>query len=333
MGGSIQGTSLSLDGSVSTFAGTVGSAGYSDGIGTEAKFDSPQHVTTDGSNLYVADWANHTIRKVVIGTGVVTTLAGAAGISGSVDGIGVTARLNFPWGITTDGINLYVTEYGSNLIRKILIATGSVTTLSPILQSGAAAYFYHPAGITTDGNNLYIAEYDNHTITKIKLATGIVTTIAGVVGTTGSNDGIGSTALFYNPLGITTDGENLYVTDYNNHTIRKIIIETGAVSTIAGVTGSFGAIDGHGTSDTFKYPCGITTDGRSIYVADYGNNIIRKIVIATGAVNTIAGTAGIGSHIDGPRAVARFSLPSGIITDGTNIYVTEVIKHNIRKVL
>jgi len=117
MGGSIQGTELSLSTAVTTLAGT-GSSGSANGTGTSASFDNPIGITTDGTNLYVADILNHLIRKIVISTGVVTTVAGT-GSSGSANGTGTSASFYYPNGITTDGTNLYVADYVNNLIRKI----------------------------------------------------------------------------------------------------------------------------------------------------------------------------------------------------------------------
>ena len=151
---------------VSTIAGSVGNKGSLNGTGTEANFDNPYFITSDGSNLYVADHNNHTIRKIVISSGVVTTLAGTSGVSGSNDGIGSAAKFNKPTGITTDGINLYVSEW------------------------------------------------NNHTIRKINISSGLVTTFAGTVGVSGTSNGTGTEAKFKNPLGLTTDGMNLFVADY-----------------------------------------------------------------------------------------------------------------------
>ena len=106
MGGSRQGVELSLSTAVTTVAGT-GSSGSANGTGTSASFNTPTEVTTDGTNLYVADFSNHLIRKIVISTGVVTTVAGT-GSSGSANGTGTSASFNGPVGITTDGTNLYV---------------------------------------------------------------------------------------------------------------------------------------------------------------------------------------------------------------------------------
>jgi len=118
MGGSIQGTELSLSTAVTTLAGTGSTGSTDNSTGTSASFYYPQGITTDGTNLYVADTDNHLIRKIVISTGAVTTVAGT-GSSGSANGTGTSASFNLPRGITTDGTNLYVAEYGNHLIRKI----------------------------------------------------------------------------------------------------------------------------------------------------------------------------------------------------------------------
>ena len=105
---------------VTTLAGAAGVSGTADGIGSAARFYLVRGIDTDGTNLYVTEGYNHTIRKIVIGTGEVTTLAGAAGIPGTADGTGSAARFNFPWGVTTDGTNLYVTDTENFTIRKII---------------------------------------------------------------------------------------------------------------------------------------------------------------------------------------------------------------------
>ena len=104
-----------------------------------------------------------------------------------------------------------------------------------------------------------------------------VTTIAGTAGTHGTTDATGAAVRFYLPTGITTDGTNLYVTDGSNHTIRKIVIATGVVTTLACTPGDAGSADGTGTAASFYNPSGITTDGTNLYVADTYNNTIRKI--------------------------------------------------------
>jgi len=324
---------------VTTIAGTAGARGSADGTAALARFSFPFGITTDGTNLYVADTYNNTIRKIVISTGAVTTIAGTAGTTGSADATGAAATFLSPTGITTDGANLYVTDYGNSTIRKIVISTGAVTTIAGTAGStgsadgtGAAATFNAPAGITMDGTNLYVADYGNRTIRKIVISTGAVTTIAGTAGALGSADGTGAAATFSNPFGITTDGTNLYVADSSYSTIRKIVISTGAVTTIAGTAGTTGSADGTGAAATFFYPLGITTDGTNLYVADTDNHTIRKIVISTGAVTTIAGTAGATGSADATGAAATFFYPAGITTDRTNLYVADTNNSTIRKI-
>ena len=120
MGGAIQGTPLPLAGGVNTLAGAAASNGSTDGTGAAARFNYPYGIATDGTNLFVADSNNQTIRKVVIATGVVTTIAGTAGSSGSTDNTGAAARFYYPYGIATDGTNLFVADTNNRTIRKVV---------------------------------------------------------------------------------------------------------------------------------------------------------------------------------------------------------------------
>lgn len=335
LGGAIQGNSLTLSTAVSTLAGS-GVQGTVDGTGTAALFYGPRGITTDGSNLYVTDRFNHKIRKIVIANGVVTTLAGS-GTVGTVDGTGTVASFSAPSGLTTDGTNLYVADSGNHRIRKIVIATGVVTTLAgsgtagDVDATGVLASFNSPQDITTDGNNLYMTQWGNssYKIRKIEIATGVVTTLAGS-GIGGAVDGTGTAASFSGPAGITTDGSNLYVADTINNKIRKIVIATGVVTTLAG-SGSTGATDGTGTSASFFYPQGITTDGNNLYLADTALGRIRKIVISTGVVTTLAGSGGA-CCIDATGNAASFGNPQSITTDGTKLYVSDNGGNKIRKI-
>jgi sugar lactone lactonase YvrE len=312
MGGSIQGTELDLSTAVTTLAGS-----------TSGTFNSPRAITTDGTNLYVADSNNNRIRKIVISTGAVTTLASIAGN---------------PQGITTDGTNLYVTTYLGDIIKKIVISTEVVTTLAGSTggyldhNTGTSAKFGGPIGITTDGTNLYVAEYGNHKIRKIVISTGVVTTLAGSSSSGSTDHNTGTLASFYKPYGITTDGTNLYVADSHNHRIRKIVIDNGTVTTLAG-TGSVCSsnCDGTGILASFKYPRGITTDGTNLYVSNTNNHRIRKIVIDNGTVTTLAGST-VGYADNATGTLASFDDPRGITTDGTNLYVADSNNNRIRKI-
>jgi sugar lactone lactonase YvrE len=269
-------------GEVSTLAGTAGFSGSADGMGATARFSYPNGITTDGTSLYVADSGNSTIRKVVITTGEVSTLAGVPTNWAQTDGAGTTAGFDNPQDITTDGTNLFVTDYGT--IRKIVIATGAVTTLAGTPGkhgwadgTGTTATFGYQMGLTTDGTNLFIADAGNHLLRKVVIATGDVSTLAGTPGYWGAQDGTGSEAGFSLPRGITTDGTHLFVTDTSNRHIRKVVIATGKVTTVAGAAGMAGWTDGTGTTARFDTPLGITTDGVSLYVTDSRNGTIRRI--------------------------------------------------------
>lgn len=336
MGGARQGAALSLGAAVTTIAGRAGTSGFNDGTGAAARFYYPQGLATDGANLYVADYANHVIRRIVIGTGAVTTLAGTPGAPGNVDGTGSAARFRFPAGLTTDGTSLYVVDRGNHSIRKIALATGAVTTVAGTTLAGsadgvgAAARFNFPTGITTDGASLYVADTNNHSIRKIALANGEVTTLAGAT-FPGSHDGVGSAARFNFPLDLTTDGTHLYVADTDNHTIRKLMIRTGEVTTLAGSGGSPGSADGVGAAARFAFPSALTTDGTNLYVADSNNYTVRKVVIGTQGVTTLAGTPGASGFSDGTGATARFNpYPSGLTTDGQRLFVNDSANHTVR---
>jgi sugar lactone lactonase YvrE len=304
-----------------------------DGTGTAAWFFNPTAITTNGTHLYVADTSNNKIRKIEIATGVVTSFAGS-GTAGALDGTGTAATFWQPGGIATDGTNLYVTENGNNRVRKIVIATGVVSTLAgstigTLDGTGTAAQFSRPIGITTDGTNLYVVDSSSFKIRKIVIDTGVVTTFAGS-GSAGAVDAVGTAATFTYPAGITTDGTNLYVADSLSNRIRKIVISTRAVTTLAGSATS-GSDDGAGSAAKFFKPAGVATDGTNVYVGDTGNHKIRKIVIATGEVSTIAGTGSIGAA-DGTGSAASFYNPNGMTTDGKTLYVVDSTNTKIRKI-
>jgi hypothetical protein len=184
----------------------------------------------------------------------------------------------------------------------MVLATGMVTVLAGNVSmsgsadgTGTAALFQFPRAVAADGaGNVYIADENNDTIRKIVLATGVVTTVAGTAGTTGSTDGTGAAASFNYPNGLATDGAgNLYVTDYSNNTIRKLVLQSGVVTTLAGTAGTTGGNDGTGASARFNGPCGLSLDDAgNLYVADFGNDTLRKVVLQSASVTTLIGVAG-----------------------------------------
>ena len=331
---------ITTAGVVSTFAGSPGVQGSADGSGRAALFNVPIGVAVDSTgNVLVADNFNSTIRKITP-AGVVTTLAGTAGVVGSADGTGATASFNFPTGVAADSAgNVYVADSRNHTIRKIS-AGGVVTTVAGSPGSagtsdgtGSAARFNAPWEVAVDGaSNVYVADSSNDTIRKISPA-GAVTTLAGSPGVRGSTDGVGSAALFDTPTGIAVDGAgNVYVGDGFNRIVRKVTA-AGVVTTIAGAPGVNGSADGTGSAASLSSPVGVASDVAGVvYVADRENFAIRRIT-TSGVVTTIAGAAGIKGSVDGAGSAASFNRPYGIAVDAAgNFYVSDANNFTIRKV-
>jgi len=330
---------ITPDGIVSTLAGMAGVSGSTNGTGNTARFYGPEGVAVDNAgNVYVAEYYNQTIRKIT-SAGVVSTIAGSTGILGSADGAGSTAQFNYPTSVAVDGAgNLYVADCYNFLVRKITPA-GVVTTLAGLSGNGSAdgtgpgAQFLEPYYVAVDSSgNAYVTEYGNSTVRKIT-RDGVVSTLAGLAGSRGYTDGKGNTARFGRPEGVAVDGAgNVYVADYSYGNIRKIAPD-GAVSTLAGLAGSYGSTDGLGSAAQFSAPRGMALDSAgNLYVADSGNNTIRKITPA-GLVTTLAGTAGNSGNVDGTSSAAMFNSPKGVAVDSAgNVYVADSGNNTIRKI-
>jgi sugar lactone lactonase YvrE len=271
---------ISKDGVVTTVAGN-GLAGSADGKGDSASFFYPEAVAVDrNGNLYVADTHNSLIRKISP-EGIVTTLAGKR-IYNTIPGVDTVVRFDNPSGIAVDSSGyVYVADCGNDLIRKIS-PDGKVQNFAGNGKKGAKdssclnASFYLPGGIALDSfGNIYVADTYNNMIRKIS-SSGLVTTIAGRT-SAGAANGKRSTTSFLHPAGLTVGpGGYIYVADVGNNKIRMISPE-GLVTNFAG-SGSRGATNGRDTIASFFRPYGVAADkSGNIYVADYLNNVIRKI--------------------------------------------------------
>jgi hypothetical protein len=330
-------------GQVTTLVGMAGARGSTDGTGAAARFDELTGLAYTGTGtLLVADSANSTIRRVEVSTAQVTTLAGMASASGSTDGTGAAARFSFPPELAHDGAGtLFVADAGNNTIRQVEVSTGQVITLAGMAGArgstdgtGAAARFDFPYGLAYDGAGaLFVADSINHTIRRVEVSTGQVTTLAGMAGTSGSTDGTGVTARFDEPGGLAYDGAGiLFVADRESHTIRRVEVSTGQVTTLAGMAGALGSTDGIGAAARFSLPGGLAYDGEgALFVGDSGNYTIRRVEVSTGQVTTLAGMAGAFGSTDGTGATARFDFPAGLSYDGTgNLFVTDSGSPGIR---
>ena len=273
-------TPIGTNWAVSTIAGLAGSIGNADGTNGQARFSNPSGVAVDTNGIvYVADWQNHTIRKLTpTGTNwIVTTIAGRAGFQGELDGTNGNARFNMPQGPAVDAAGrVYVADFGGNRVRMITPSGTNwvVRTIASLNQ---------PSGVAVDSaNNLFVTEQAAHVIRKISPigASWVITTIAGMAGVPGSADGTNGAAQFNYPGGLAADTVgNVFVADFNNDTIRKVapVGSNWVVTTIGGVAGRAGSSDGSGSAARFSGPNGIAVDALgNLFVADFHNNTMRR---------------------------------------------------------
>jgi kumamolisin len=322
-----------------TLAGWPGAAGSMDGTGWAARFSFPGGIKVDSAGaIYVADSSNYTVRQITQ-AGAVTTLAGTPGKEGSTNGSSNVALFGGIGGVAPDALgNVYVADSQNYTIRMIS-ASGNVSTLAGLAGSsrhvdgaGSTARFSDPQNLAVDftTGNIYVADGAGNTIRMVTPA-GVVSTLAGS-GVAGSTNGIGSGALFRDPTGIAVDASgNVYVADTGNDIIREIT-PTGTVTTLAGTAGRSGSTDG--TNGRFDGPAGVAVDASgNVYVADTGNSTIREIA-PSGAVVTIAGSAGIDENIDGLPLNARFWAPSDIAVDSSGtLFIADSDNMTIRRLI
>ncbi len=276
---------------------------------------------------------------------MINTIAGdgTAAYSGDL-GPATAAEINTPYGVAADAAgNVYFTDYGNNRIRKIdtggIIKTIAGTGVGGFSGDGGAATaakINAPRGIAVDAaGNVYFSDYGNNRIRKINTS-GVITTIAGngLAGFSGDGGPAASASLNF-PWGVAVDGTgNIYIADQSNCRVRKIN-SSGTISTIAGTGSCFiGGDGGPAVSALVQYPLGVACDGSgNVYIADYGNNRIRKIN-SSGIISTIAGSPTYGFAGDGgPSTASKLYYPEGIAADAAgNVYICDVNNNRIRMI-
>jgi len=227
----------SSSGTINVVAGN-GSAGFSGNGDTaiDAELNNPVSVAVDSSgNFYIADSENNIVRKVIASSGTISTVAGSVllGYSGD-NGPATSAKLNYPSGVAVDSSgNVYIADFGNNVIRKVTASSGVITTLAGNGTQGysgdkglaTSAMLSTPSGVAVDSSgNLFIADLGNNVIREVAASSGIITTVAGsgMAGYSG-DDGPAINATLDDPYGVAIDPSgNLYIADAANNVVREV---------------------------------------------------------------------------------------------------------------
>ena len=339
-----------VPGTINTVAGNTAWIYSGDGgQGTQSSIFLPFGFAVDAAgDLFIADSSNNRIRRVDGVTGIITTVAGDGLIGSSGNGGSATAAtLSNPSSVALDPAgNLYIADSGNNLVRRLDAFTGVITAVAGNVSlhgySGdngpaTSAALNTPNGIALDASgNLYIADTGNNVIRKVNLASGIITTFAGTGAPNFSGDlGPATSASLYNPWSVTVGPSgSIYIADQNNNRIR-MVTSAGIISTIAG-TGipGFSGDGGVATEAQLNVPASVAIDiAGNIYIADSGNNRVRKISVQTGQIATIAGNGSQSFAGDGgPADQSGLYGPYTLALDGQgNLYIADVFHNRVRK--
>jgi DNA-binding beta-propeller fold protein YncE len=327
---------------LTTIAGRARYPGGADGVGAAVRFSfaadenaaglgSPAGLAWDGTKLYVGDTNNRAIRAIDLDMRTVETFAGMLGSPGNHDDVGTAARFGSPMGLSLDGAgSLYVSDANVRAIRVITLADRMVRTLVTTSTEAPFGIAYAPFD-----QRLYVTRSLIHIIDEVDPSGTATIAHIGNHGQVGSADN-GQSSGFDHPTGLTIDGTTLVVADTLNHTLRRIDPSDRTTHTIAGTAGSTGSIGGVGRAARFKVPLSVSADAMGqIFVADYGNSVIRRFDGASGAVTVEVGLlrpALLGSG-NGPSWDSWFDQPFGLAADSDgNLYVAESGHHRIRKI-
>jgi sugar lactone lactonase YvrE len=322
---------------LSVYAGTgvPGSTGDG-GLATAARLASPYGVALDSVNaLYLTDMSNCVVRRIDPATGIITKYAGTYTPGFSGDGSAATAAtLSFPTGVALDpSNNMYICDTGNSRIRRIDNATGIISTIAGDGMEryagdngpGYLASLSSPTGVTTDAaGNLYIADKNNNCIRFLNVTTGNITTVAGQPPRPGyeGNYTFASASLLSTPTQVSYDlpSGNLYIADDGNSRVRILDTNAAIIYDYAGNGSPVSYGDNIPVAQAvFGSINAVVTDANNdIYVADGAGNLIRKVTVATGIINTVVGTGRPSYSADGPGTTTAIHEPNGMVLDTYN---------------
>ena len=287
--------------------------------------------------------------QVQLSGGTISTYAGTgtAGYTGDL-GAATAARIAHPEGITVAANgDVYYADPDNNVIRKVTAATGIITTVAGSGGNGSSgdgglailAKFKNAEGVFVVANgDLYLADTGNHEIRKVTALTGIVTLVVGSTSPGYSGDGGAATAARLRlPAAIVVAANgDMYIADTGNDAVRKVTAATGIATTYAGTgTTGYTGDGGAATSARLSGPQGLVLAANGdLYIADTGNNVIRKVTAATGVITTFAGTGTAGFLGDGGVATsARLNAPESVsISASGELYIADAGNNRIRRV-
>lgn len=274
-----------------------GEAGFVDGSLTSARFDRPQGMALDPSGiLYVADSENHAIRAVDFTAEQVTTIAGTGrqAVRRVRSGPAKETDLSSPWDLACADGRLYIAMAGLHQIWALTLDTGTVEvwagTGHEAIRDGAReqAWLAQPMGLSLDGRTLLVACAEAQAVRAIDLDTDMVGTLAGRgLFDFGDDDGPAAIATLQHCQGVTAAGSTVYVADSYNNKIKAIDRNVSTVSTYLG-SGRAGTLDGPGANARFWEPGGIAVEGRTLWIADTDNHLIRISDLDSGHVRTFS---------------------------------------------
>ena len=315
---------------ISWYAGGGPATPGDGGPATGAFLSAVDGMTVDAAgNLYIADYGRSVVRKVTAATGVITTVAGTgtAGYTGD-GGPATAAQIDTPMDVAFDAAgNLYIACYAGNRVRKVSAATGIITTVAGTGAIGyngdgiaaTAANVSYPWGIAVNAaGDLFIAEHVHNRIRMVSGSTGLISTYAGTGASGSSGDGGPATlGTISSVVGMTIDAAgNIYFVQPSSNIIRMVTAATGVISTVAGVAapGGFGGDGGPATEALLNMPFDVDVDHvGTLYIADSGNERVRRVVLSTGIISTAAGDGTEGYSGDGgPATLAQLDAPYGV---------------------